>query len=202
MEFDHVVRHRRMVRNYQDRPLPPGALDRILANALRAPSAGHTQGTELLVLEGRTETEPFWESTFSGRSRHTFTWPGLFRAPAIVVVLSHQQAYLDRYAEADKGWADRDPARWPVPYWHVDAGFVALLVLLGAVDAGLGACFFGIFPGQLASFRARFDVPNAYTPVGAVTVGHPAPDRPSSSLRKGRRPTSEVVHRGRWRAAP
>ena len=198
MEFQEVVDRRRMVRNYEDRPLPPGALGRIMANALRAPSAGHTQGTELLVLEGREHTERFWAATFSDRSRQGFAWPGLFLAPAIVVVLSHERAYLDRYAEADKGWADRDPGRWPVPYWHVDAGFAALLVLLGAVDAHLGACFFGIFPDQLGAFRAAFDVPDDYTPVGAITIGHPAPDRPSRSLRRGRRPLGEVVHRGRW----
>jgi hypothetical protein len=29
-------------------------------------------------------------------------------------------------------------------YWQIDTGFAALLVLLTAVDAGLGALFFGI----------------------------------------------------------
>ncbi len=198
MEFQEVVRQRRMVRNYQDRPLPPGALDRMLANAVRAPSAGFSQGWAFLVLEGSQETGRFWEATFSGRSRDDFAWPGLFRAPAIVVALSHKDAYLDRYAEEDKGWSDRDERRWPVPYWHVDTGFAALLMLLTAADSGLGASFFGIFPEQLSGFREAFGVPDDHTPVGAMTVGHPAPDRPSSSLRRGRRPLADVVHRGRW----
>ena len=201
MEFQEVLRRRRMVRNYEDRPLPPGALERILDNATRAPSAGFTQGWQFLVLEGKEQTGRFWDATFSGRSRHDFAWPGLFKAPAVVVVLSRRQAYLDRYAEPDKGWTDRDESRWPVPYWHVDAGFAALIMLLTAVDAGLGASFFGIFPDQLPAFRHAFAVPPAYTPVGAVTVGHPAPDRPSRSLTRGRRPLTDVVHRGRWGTA-
>jgi len=115
-----------------------------------------------------------------------------------VVALSHKDAYLDRYAEEDKGWPDRDENRWPVPYWHIDTGSAALLMLLTAVDAGLGASFFGIFPDQLTAFRQAFAVPDDHTPVGAITVGHPAPDRPSRSLRRGRRPTADIVHHGRW----
>ena len=37
MEFQEVVRRRKMVRSFQDRPLPDGALDRVLANAGEAP---------------------------------------------------------------------------------------------------------------------------------------------------------------------
>src|SRR3712207_8478288 len=101
------------------------------------------------------------------------------RAPLLVVPLSHKAAYLDRYAEQDKGWTDRDEARWPVPYWHVDAGFAALLVLLTAVDEGLGACFFGVPAARLRPYRRAFGVPDGFTPGGAITVGYPAPDHRS-----------------------
>ena len=200
MEFQDVVRRRRMVRNYEERPLPAGALDRILDNAVRAPSAGFSQGWAFLVLEGPDETSRFWDATFPPDDRDGFAYPGLFTAPAIVVPLSHKDAYLDRYAEPDKGWTDRDERRWPVPYWHIDTGMAALLILQTAVDLGLGALFFGIFPERLDGFRRAFDVPDAYTPIGAITIGHPAPDTPSPSLSRGRRPSAQVVHRGRWGA--
>jgi nitroreductase len=197
MEFQEVVRRRRMVRNFDSRPVPPEIVDRLLANAVRAPSAGFTQGWAFLVLEGRKETSRLWQATFSDeRSREAFRWQGLFDAPLVVVALSHKQAYLDRYAEADKGWTDRDERRWPVPYWDVDAGFAALLMQLTAVDAGLGVLFFGVF--EVDAFRQAFDVPSTYTPVGAVAIGYPRPDEPSPSLGRGRRPLGDVVHRGRW----
>ena len=60
------------------------------------------------------------------------------------MVWTDEGAYLDRYAEPDKGWTDRDPARWSAPYWWVDAGMGAMAALLAAVDHGLGACFFGV----------------------------------------------------------
>ena len=124
---------------------------------------------------------------------------GLQRAPAIIVPLSNKTIYLDRYAADDKGWTDRDEARWPVPYWDIDTGFAALMMMLAAVDNELVSCFFGIPPEQTATFRGTFDVPTEYTPIGALSVGYPAPDRRSPSLRRGRRPLTEVVHRGQWR---
>jgi nitroreductase len=207
MEFQDVVRRRRMVRAFQDRPVPPEVVDRALVNAVRAPSAGFSQGWAFLVLEGPEETNRFWDATFAradegaqgaAAARGQFRWPGLFRAPVIIVPLSHKQTYLDRYAEADKGWTDRSEDRWPVPYWHIDTGFAALLILLTAVDAGLGALFFGIFPEAMTTFRAAFGVPEAYTPIGAIALGYAALDAPSSSLGRGRRPLTDVVHRGRW----
>ena len=197
MEFQDVVRKRKMVRNFADRPIDGAVLERIIANAQRAPSAGFSQGWAFLVLEGKAATERYWSTTMSPERRKDFGWPGLFTAPVLIACLSHKQAYLDRYAEADKGWADRDEKRWPVPYWDIDTGMAALLILQSAVDAGLGALFFGIF--DQAKFRTSFGVPDAYTAIGTVAIGHPArTDRPSPSLVRGHRPAASVVHRGRW----
>ena len=204
MEFQEVVRRRRMVRNFDgSRPVPPDVLDRILQNALHAPSAGFSQGWAFLVLEGREETERFWSVTWPDPARReAFRWQGLFDAPVLIVPLSHKQAYLDRYAEPDKGVADKRESFWPVPYWDIDTGMASLLMLLTAVDAGLGALFFGVFPEHLEGFRRAFAVPDAYTPIGAIALGYRAPDEPSPSLKRGRRPQDEVVHRGRFGAAP
>lgn len=210
MEFSEVVRRRRMVRNYDpDRPVPPELVRRLLEHAIRAPSAGFSQGWGFLVLEQPADRERFWVATSppapdGGDPADTTAgtggrWlRGMRAAPLIVVVHSHKDAYLDRYAEPDKGWEDRDEARWPVPYWHIDAGMAALLMLLTAVDEGLGACFFGIPPERTASYRRAFGVPEGMTPIGAVTIGYPAPDWRSPSLKRGRRGIDQVVHRGRW----
>lgn len=202
MEFQQVVRRRRMVRSFQDRPVPPELVDRVLDNAVRAPSAGFSQGWAFLVLQGDVDTERFWTATFAGGDRSTFRWQGLFRAPVIIVPLSHKQSYVDRYAESDKGVRPDDDDFWPVPYWDIDTGFAAMLMLLTAVDTGLGALFFGIFPPRLGAFREAFGVPSEYTPIGAIALGWPDPDpahhEPSRSVSRGRRPTGQVVHRGRW----
>jgi nitroreductase len=152
------------------------------------------------VLESPEDRDRFWAATTPPRDAGSSWLDGMRRAPLIVVPHSHRDAYLDRYAEPDKGWTDRDEARWPVPYWHIDTGFASLLMLLGAVDEGLGACFFGIPPEHTGPFREAFGVPEAFTPIGALTIGYRADDRRSPSLRRGRRTADEVVHRGRWGA--
>jgi nitroreductase len=199
MEFQDVVRRRRMVRAYDpDRPVPADLRERLLENALHAPSAGFTQGWAFLVLESSGERDCFWSAT-TDDDRPDDPWlAGMRTAPLVIVAFSHRSAYLDRYAEPDKGWTDRAESRWPVPYWHIDAGFASLLMLLTAVDAGLGACFFGVPPEHFADLREKFGVPEDYTPIGAITVGYRAPDRRSPSLRRGRRSLNEVVHRGSW----
>ena len=207
-----MVRKRRMVRRYDaDRPVDPAVVDRMLANAVRAPSAGFSQGWAFLVLDTGEDVDRFWAATTptpaasaedaDGEAASESSWlRGMRTAPVVIVPLSHKDAYLERYAQPDKGWTDRDEARWPVPYWHVDTGMATLLILQTAVDEGLGACFFGIPPDRMDAFRDAFDVPEAYTPIGAVTVGHRVADAgPSGSpARRGRRTPEEVVHRGRW----
>jgi len=199
MEFQEVVRRRRMVRNYDpSRPVPAEIRERLLANALRAPSAGFSQGWAFLVLESAEERARYWSATVTESGEPDPWLRDMQNAPLLIVPLSHKQAYLDRYAAADKGWTDKDEARWPVPYWDIDTGFGALLMLLTAVDEDLGACFFGVPPDRMAPFRAAFGVPEEFTPIGTVSVGYRAPDRRSPSLRRGHRPVEDVVHYGSW----
>jgi nitroreductase len=197
MDFADVVRRRRMVRAYDPtRPVPAAVREEILEHALHAPSAGFSQGWAFLVLEEGADRDRFWRA--AAPAAEPARYGGLRDAPLVVVPLSHKDGYLDRYAEPDKGWTDRDEARWPVPYWHIDTGMASLLMLLTAVDHGLGAAFIGIPPEQIPGFRAEFGVPESHAPIGAITVGYRAPDTPSPSLRRGRRPVEDVVHRGRW----
>src|SRR5262245_41744394 len=119
MEFADVIRRRRMVRNYDpDRPVPPEIVERLLGYAVHAPSAGFSQGWEFLVLEDAGDRQAFWAATTPPDMAGSSWIEGMSRAPFLVVAHSHRDAYLDRYAQPDKGWTDRDEARWPVPYWH------------------------------------------------------------------------------------
>lgn len=202
MEFEEVVTRRRMVRRFTAEPVAPASVDRMLRNAVRAPNAGFTQGWAFLRLDEPEDLARFWEATTPPREGGgESSWlRGMRSAPVVIVPLSSKAAYVRRYSESDKGWGEREEPRWAVPYWHVDAGMAALLVLQTAVDEGLGGCFFGIPADRMDAFRAAFGVPEEYKPVGAITIGHPEPAGSSggSPTRRPRRPLDEVVHRGRW----
>jgi nitroreductase len=198
MEFQDVVRKRRMVRSFERRALPADVVERILRNAQRAPSAGFSQGWAFLVFEGQPQTQQYWDAV-GPDNRDDFSWQDLFNAPLLIVCLSNKAAYLDRYAEPDKGWTDRSESHWPAPYWDIDTGMAAMLILLTAVDAGLGALFFGVPPEKTGLLREAFGIPPELQPIGTVAIGYSkSNDRPSPSLKRGHRPAPEVIHRGRW----
>jgi nitroreductase len=203
MEFQHVVARRRMARSFDDRPIPPEVVGRMLRNAVRAPSASNIEGWAFLVLEGTDNTGRFFDLT----RRESYGLPELFHAPLVIVCLASKDAYLDRYAQPDKGWTDRDESRWPVPYWDIDTGMAALLILLTAEDEGLGALFFGVGgPGSalrgatdLTAFRAAYGIPDTHRPIGAIAVGHKAnPTNETPRRPPQRRSLDAVVHRGHW----
>lgn len=198
MELRDAIRARRMVRAYDpDRPVPDEVVDRLLDHAIRAPSAGFTQGWDFVVLRDQALAR-FWETTTYGVGTPDSWLRGMRTAPLLVLCLSDPQRYERRYDEPDKARPGEPRMSWPVPYWDVDTGMAAMLMLLTAVDAGLGACFFGIPEARHTAVHEAFAIPADRRLVGVVSVGHPAPDRRSPSLRRGRRGVADVAHEGEF----
>jgi nitroreductase len=196
VEFREVLRRRRMVRNYTEEPVDPAAVSRIAAAALRAPSAGYSQGLAVVAItdaatRGRI-AEAAGEAGYVARGFD----PWVSRAPVHLVISVSEAAYHRRYRMPDKLDEENREISWPVPYWWVDAGAALMAVLLAAVDEGLAAGFLGAH--AVHTLRSVLDLPDEYAPIGIVTIGHPAPDRRSGSLDLGRRPEETVLHWNRW----
>ncbi len=200
MDFSDVVRRRRMVRTYSSEPVDPAVVERVLQHALHAPSAGFSQGWAFLVLDNPGDVQRYWHVTAGERLAEPDSWlRGMLTAPVIIVPMSSEAAYRRRYDEPDKRRGASAGQEWPVPYWHMDTAMATMLMLLTATDEGLGACYFGIPADRYDALRAEFGIPEEFTPIGAVSLGHRTDDTGvPSSARRGRKPLGEVVHRGNW----
>jgi nitroreductase len=196
MEFKKVLARRRMVRNYDPDPVEPDALQRIAAAALRAPSAGNTQGVELVVV-----TDPDTRRSIAdlaGEDEYVASGfdPWISKAPAHIVITVSEQAYHDRYRKPDKLSPEGTEIDWPVPYWWVDAGAALMAILLATVDEGLAAGFLGTH--AMPELAEALGIPSDHRPIGVVTVGNPIPDRRSSSLDLEKKGPERAIHRERW----
>jgi nitroreductase len=196
MEFNQVVRKRRMVRHFTEAPVTPEVIDRILDLARHAPSAGFTQGQSFIVV-----TRPDLKQEIArlcGEEHYVSSGfhPFVSGAPLLVIPCTSEAAYHRRYQEPDKVREDGSEIEWPVPYWHMDVGCAIMILLLAVVDEGLAAGFAGAH--DLDALRALLGVPPEVTPVGVIPIGHPAPDKPSPSLKRGRKSEEEYVHYEQW----
>lgn len=173
-----------MVRNYDpQRPVEREALERIVAAAQRAPSAGFSQGQRLIVVTHPDRRRRIAEICNEPEYVAAGFDPWVSRAPVLMVPCVSEQVYHARYRESDKLQDDGSEIDWPIPYWWVDAGATMMLILLAAVDEGLAAGFLGTH--RLADLQAELEQPADMIPIGVVTIGHPLPDRRSGSLKRG-----------------
>jgi nitroreductase len=197
MELSRAIRRRRMVRDFTPEAIPEPVLTRVLDSALHIPSAGFAQGTELVVLAEPHQVAEFWRIT-DPRARKRSARGG--DPPVIVLPMADKGAYLRRYSEPDKqGLGMEVEEGWPVPYWDLDTAMAVMVMLLAAVDEGLGAWYFGIFHGEPELLR-WLRAPDGCRPIGAVALGYPSPVETArgSAISRPRRPLEDVVHRGGW----
>lgn len=205
MEFEEVVKRRRMTRSFSTEPLEVATIESLVKLAERSPTAGNTRAITWLLLNGDDETSVYWEHSTTPRWRARSTrWQGLSRAPAILVCLVSPAAYVQRYGEADKSSSGLGPRpvgggeqAWPIPYWFADAGSATMTVLLAATNAGLGACFLGNFRKETSLLEA-LEVPDGWRIFGAVLLGHPdGGDHRSVSLERSRTAVIDSVRVGK-----
>ena len=194
MELSEVVARRRMVRRYTAEPVDPAAVARILDRTRRAPSAGFSQGQTFVVVTEERRRHALAHACDEEEhvARGLPRW--LSSAPVHVLPCVEPDRYRARYAEPDKA-GSVTPDDWEVPFWWVDGGQSLMLLLLAAVDEGLAAGFLAV---RAAAVRPVVGLPDDVAPLGLVTLGHPAPDRWSGSLARGRRDWSDQVRWEHW----
>jgi|SRR5215211_793098 len=173
MDFETVVKKRRMCREYLDRDVPREKLDRILDLASRYPSAGHTEPQEFIVVRDRRIKEDLARAALD----QTF----VARAPLVIVVVSDIRRSAKRYGERGVNF-----------FSIIDGAFVAMLILLAVVDEGLGACFVGSFYDR--EVQEVLGLPRDVRPIGIIPIGYCA----EAPRRLPRRSGTQIIHRDRY----
>ena len=170
--LDSLLSRRRMVRKFRADAVPDTVVQRLLATATRAPSAGNLQPWAFVVVrEAATRAR-------LAHAAHGQTF--VAEAPVAIVACADPSRARPRYGSR----AER--------YALVDTAFASLLLLLAVVEEGLGACFVGAF--EDSEVRKALGLPPDVQPLAIIPVGRPA--EPPRRLR--RRPVADVVHRERW----
>lgn len=190
MDFTRTVHRRRMIRAFKPDPVPKEKIEKILSIAQHYPSAGFSQEVSFVVVTHK-----------EGRKRIRELRDLRSDAPVFLIPCVSEKIVHDRYHEPDKIRAEGKEIDWPVPFWYFDVGCSCMLVFLAAVNEGLAASFagsVGIFKPE--TIREELGIPEHYEPVGVLSIGYPdhAKDVPSPSLKRGRKPPSEFVHREKW----
>ena len=189
-----------MCRDFEPTAIPPDVLHRVTESATRAPTAGNTRGLDIVVLRG-DQTDRYWDVSLPPPRRDGFAWPGLLRAPVLLLPYVEPQAYVRRYAEPDKAASSLGEAvaDWTVPYWFVDGGAAVMAMLLSIEAEGLGALFFGQFEHE-ASLRGALGVPDGRRTLGTIALGYPrvGGESRSASAHRGRPLPEDVMHEGGW----
>lgn len=201
MDFEDLVRRRRMIRRFVQNPIPEDVLRRVLEVARHAPSGGFSQGFDFVVLAKPEELKWFYHTTDDPTDPDPFPGREPDVAPACLLLpFTNKRLYLDRYAQPDKIQFSMDKEEnWPVPFWTVDTSMAIMLILLAAVNAGLGAWYFGITRGESDVMR-DLGIPPSCKLLGVIALGYPSPeDKPRGSVfARRRRPFEEMFHMDRW----
>jgi nitroreductase len=185
MELQQALAQRRMVRSFDGTPVPVADLHAWSLLALRAPTAGNSQGVGFTIVPSERVPAFFSAATDEAWRADAPRAPHLQRAGAVVLSWSEPTAYTSRYREEDKVASGLgDSAAWPVPYWHTDAAMATMALLLLVEEAGWGATLWGAFRNQ-AAIASLAKWPEGRELFASIVIGRPdGHDRPSSSLRR------------------
>lgn len=176
MEFEQVIRKRRMIREFDpNKQIPGKVITKLLRNAHRAPSAGHTQVQEFVVITDPTTKKKLRQVAVDQEY--------VEEAPTLIVVCSNTSRSERRYGMRGREF-----------YSIIDGAFASMLILLTAVNERIGAGFVGAFEDDKVSEILK--LPRYVRPVGIITLGYPKETEPVEGLE--RLPIEELIHVERW----
>lgn len=167
--FFEVLRTRRSVRAFQSQPVDEALLQRILAAANSAPSAGNVQGYEIVVVRDAAKREALVPVCYNQKF--------IAQAPVVLVFCMHPQRSEAKYGKEGGEFFSLQDATIACAYAEL------AIAALGLATVWIGAI-------NVPALRQVIALPAEWKPVALLPVGYRAENPPPTT----RRPLSELVH--------
>jgi nitroreductase len=170
MDVQTAIRQRRSIRAYQDRPVEPETLERVLDAGRRAPSARNLQEWRFVVVQDAATRARLAEAAcgqaFVGQ------------APVVIAACAVECEHVMTCGQH---------------CYPIDVAIALDHMSLQAVEEGLGTCWIGAFHED--QVKAILGIPDAVRVVELMPLGYPA----AVPAPRPRKPLDEVVARERWK---
>lgn len=169
MSFLELVKARRSVRKYAQKPVPREVIDKCLEASRLAPSACNSQPWYFIVIDNEQLKNTLADKAFAGvYAINAFAK----KAPVIVAVVTERSKYIACVGGYARG----------VQYSLIDIGIACEHFILQAQEEGLGTCWLGWFDEKQVkkalgvSKDKKIDV--------MLSVGYPAMQERKEKIRK------------------
>ena len=169
MDLIELMKERFSCRKFTGAPVEAEKVDRILEAGRVAPTAHNSQPQKVFVLESRESLDKWTRCTTCHFNEQL----------VLLVCYDKTLSWKRSYDGEDSGF--------------VDASIVLTHMMLEAQTLGVGSTWIMYF--DPAAARKEFDLPEDLVPVGALAMGHPAPEARPSHLHGEKKPLEETVVR-------
>jgi len=170
MNISEAILLKRAVRQFQDKPLPPEAVQTILNAGRRAQSAKNIQPWHFIAIQDKPTLQALSECG---------TWAGHLAGAALGVAIV----------------TPPPETRFSVMF---DAGQAAAYMQLAAWEMGIGSCLATIY--EMEKARHLLDFPQNLTVYVAISFGYPLDEAvlTAAPQKGGRHALNEIVHWEKW----
>ena len=171
-----LLKHRKSIRDFLDRPVERKKIMMCLEAARLAPSACNSQPWKFIVVDDRQLKDKLGDAAFRGiYSMNSFCK----MAPVMVVVVSEKSKFLARIGGMFRG----------TKYYLIDIGVAIEHFVLQAEDLGLGTCWIGWFNERAA--KSVLEIPHRKKIDILIALGYY--DREKTRSEHSREPIDKIA---------
>ncbi|NOZ08853.1 MAG: nitroreductase [FCB group bacterium] len=196
-EILKTIHQRKSIRAYVPEPIPAELKEKIIAAALRSPTAGNLMLYSILEV-----TDPAKKDKLS---RTCDNQPFIARAPWVLLFLADYQRWYDFYKAAGIGSEPsktgetlRKPDVGDLFLACCDALIAAQTSVLAAESLGIGSCYIGDIMENYETHKKMFDLPPYVFPISLICYGYPTAQQ-NQRQRSSRFTKELILHRDTYR---